>query len=285
MITPRLAIDLSGPMIRILVGTPGGPMRCAEAPAPVGALRGGAVEDSGAVAKVLRQLVARAEVRETRAMIAANDSLASFRVLSIAKDLSEPKIESLVEAQLPADGGRMGRKRIEVATNGDERTIYALAFDRPKVQSLAATVRLAGLEPTAIELKSLCVARSVNEPACLVLDLGSDPAEILLIDGNLPRIWHSFKVDLESPDNVIEKSVSALRSVLSFFKRQQGGGDFSADAPIFINPEQSLSSSAVAALENQIGHSVLALPAPHRVDPEIRHASFLACIGLIMRRR
>lgn len=284
MIPPRLAIDLSGPMIRILVGTPGGPMRGAEAPAPAGAMRGGAVEDSGAVAMVIRQLVARAEVRETRAMIAANDSLASFRVLSVAKDLSEPKMESLVEGQLPADGGRMGRKRIDVSTNGDERTVYAVAFDRPKIQSLAATVRLAGLEPTAIELKSLCVARSLIEPACLVLDLGSDPAEILLIDGSLPRIWHSFKVDLESPENVIEKSVSALRSVLSFYRRQPGG-DFRPDAPLFVNAEQSMSSGSLAVIENQIGHRVEPFPVPPRVDPEIRHASFVACIGLIMRRR
>ncbi len=178
----------------------------------------------------------------------------------------------------------MGRKRIELATNGDERTIYAVAFDRPKIQSLAATVRLAGLEPTAIELKSLCVARSLIEPACLVLDLGSDPAEILLIDGNLPRIWHAFNVDLESPESVIEKSVSALRSVLSFYKRQQGG-DFSPDAPAFVNTEQSPSSGSLAVIEDRIGYRFEAFPVPPRVDPEIRHASFLACIGLIMRRR
>jgi hypothetical protein len=260
-------------------------MRCAEAPAPVGAVRGGAVEDSGAVAKVLRQLVARAEVKETRAMIAASDSLASFRVLTFASDATEPNIESFVRAQLPADGSRMGRQRLDVVTNGDERTVYAVAFDRQKVQGLAATVRLAGLEPTVIELRSLCLVRTVPEPACLVLDLGADPAEIVLIDGNLPRVWHSFKVDLESTAEVIERLASALRSVLNFYKRQQGGSDFSPDAPVFITPEQSLSSSGAAALESLIGLPVLALPSPPRVAPEIRHASFLACIGLIMRRR
>ena len=284
MTTSRLAIDISGPMIRILVGTPGGPMRCAEAPAPAGALRGGAVEDSSAVASVLRQLLARAEVKETRAVIAASDSLASFRVFSVAADFTDAKIDSLVEAELPGEGARMGRKRIEVAAMGEARTVYAVAFDRPKIQSLAATVRLAGLEPLVVELKSLCLARTVIEPACLVLDLGSDPAEILLIDGYMPRVWHSFKVDLESTDKVIEKSAVALRAVLTFYKRQRGDGDFSPDAPVFITPEQSLSSSGAAALETEIGFPVRAVPPPRRVDPDIRHASFLVCIGLLMRR-
>lgn len=260
-------------------------MRGSEAPAPTGAVRGGAVEDSGAVAKVLRQLVARAEVKETRAMIAASDSLASFRVLTFAGDATEPSIESYVQAQLPADGSRMGRQRLEVTTNGDERTVYAVAFDRQKVQGLAATVRLAGLEPTVIELKSLCLARTVTEPACLVLDLAADPAEILLIDGSLPRVWHSFRVDLESTGEVIEKLASALRSVLSFYKRLPGGSDFSPDAPVFITPDRSLPTSGTGALEQLVGQPILALPSPPRVSPEIRYASFLACIGLIMRRR
>ena len=38
MSTTRLALDLSGTSVRVLEGMPGGPMRCAEAPMPEGAM-------------------------------------------------------------------------------------------------------------------------------------------------------------------------------------------------------------------------------------------------------
>src|SRR5579872_5482431 len=104
MITHRLTIDLSGDMIRVLAGIPGGPMRSAEAMAPAGSLSNGSVIQSGAVGALVKELASRADGKETRAMVVASDALASFRVLSFTKDTADAKIDSLVRAQLPVDG-------------------------------------------------------------------------------------------------------------------------------------------------------------------------------------
>jgi hypothetical protein len=285
MVTPRLAIDLSGSMIRILVGNPGSPMRCAEMPAPAGSMRGGAVEDSSAVAEVLRQLVARAEVKETRAMIAASDSLASFRILRFAKDITEAKIDSIVRTQLPADGIRMGVQRHEVTVNGAERTVYAVAYDRPKVQELGATVRLAGLEPTVVELKSVCVARATPVAACVVLDLDADPFEIFLIDGHLPRVCHAFKPDPKSPDRLANQIASGLRTVLSYYRRQTARANYGSEVPVLVTNERTMTVLTAATVQELVGHPVVAMPPLPRVSTEIAHGTYLACVGLLMRRR
>jgi hypothetical protein len=282
---PRLAIDLSGGMIRILVGSPGGPMRSAEAAAPPDSVRGGSVEDGAAVAKVVRQLLARTEAKETRAMIAASDSLASFRVLSVAKDASAQKVDAAVQMQLPMDRGRMGVLRQDMGANDGERTVYAVAYDRSRVQGLAATARLAGLEPSVVELKSLCVARAAPVPTCVILDLTAEQAEVFLIDANIPRLWHSFKVNLEAGDTVAGEVAAGLRTVLTFYKRQPGGTGFGNDAPVLVSGEHPLPSQTVEIIESLVGHPVQALPPPPRVSPEIRHGAYLACLGLIMRRR
>jgi hypothetical protein len=283
MLPGRLAIDLSGPMIRILVGHPGEPMRCAEAPAPAGSMKGGAVEDSGAVASVLRQLVTRVEIKETRAMVVASDALASFRVLSFAKDTTDPSVEAHITNQFPMDGSRMGMQRQELTHNGGDRLVYAVAYDRPKVQMLAATLRLAGLEPTVVELKSLCVARVAQVAACVVLDL-SDPAEIFVIDNSLPRLWYGFQAAPQAIEVLTANVATALRSALSFYRRQPEGSAFSDAAPILISSDQAFPSSIAASLENLLGHPVAPLPVPPRVPVDIRHGTFMACLGLVMRR-
>jgi hypothetical protein len=285
-VTPlRLAIDLSGGMIRVLEGNPGGPMRSGEAAAPPGSITGGSVTDSGAVAKALRQLLARTEITETRALIAASDSLASFRVLSFADDAGQQEIETTVQRLLPTDSGRMAVHRHQLGRNGGSTTIYAVAFDRAAIQALAATARLAGVEPAAVELKSISVARLAPMPSCVVLDLAVEPAEVFLIDASLPRLWHSFKAKLENGDEDVGKIAAGLRTVLNFYKRPPSGATFGPEVPVLISGDHSLTAQAAVALEDLIGHRVGVLQAMARVPGGIRYGTYLACLGLIMRRQ
>ena len=82
MATSRLALDLSGGTLRVLDGVPGGPMRCGEAAPPPGAFERGRVLDPAALGQAIRQLLARTEISATRALIAASDVIASFRMLT-----------------------------------------------------------------------------------------------------------------------------------------------------------------------------------------------------------
>jgi hypothetical protein len=248
-------------------------------------MTGGTVTDGGAVSKVLRQLLARIEVTESRALIAASDSLASFRVLSFANGASEQEIDATVQRQLPTDSSRMGVQRHQLSRNGAATTIYAVAFDRAAIQGLAATARLAGVEPTVVELKSISVARAAPLASCVILDLSAAPAEVFLIDGHLPRLWHCFKAKPETGDDDVDKVAAGLRTVLNFYKRPSSGGSFGPDVPVLISGDHSLSTSALATLERLLGHPVEELPAPPRVPAEFRHGPYLACLGLIMRRR
>jgi hypothetical protein len=261
-------------------------MRSGEAATPPGSMTGGSVTDGGAVAKVLRQLLARTKVTESRALIAASDSLASFRVLSFAKGATEQEIDATVRSQLPTDPSRMGVQRYQFSRNGAATTIvYGVAFDRGAIQGLAATARLAGVEPTVVELKSISVARAAPMASCVILDLAAEPAEVFLIDANVPRLWHSFKAKLETGNDDVGKVAAGLRTVLNFYQRPSSGAGFGLDVPVLISGDHSLSSQAVATLEHLVGHKVEVLQAPARVPAEIRHGSYLACLGLIMRRR
>ncbi|TMF73236.1 MAG: hypothetical protein E6I15_11415, partial [Chloroflexi bacterium] len=80
----RLAVDLSGTTLRVLEGTPGGVMRCGEGAPPPGSMDHGRVVDPTLLGQALRQLVARTEISGNRALIAASDAIASFRVLNFS---------------------------------------------------------------------------------------------------------------------------------------------------------------------------------------------------------
>ena len=134
-----------------------------------------------------------------------------------------------------------------------------------------------------VELKSASVARAVPAPACVVVDLSSSPAEIVLIDKHLPRVWHTFTVEEPIGDDAVSALAAPLRTTLRFYRRQSNG-DFGPSAPVFVSSEQTLPPQLLSELSGLIGQPVLLLPAPARVPHNVRHSTYLACLGLLMRR-
>ena len=277
----RLAVDLSSGTLRVLEGMPGGPMRSGEAAVPAGAMEGGRVLDSAALGVALRHLIARAEITTTRALIAASDTIASFRVLTFPKASTESEIDAAIRTQLNLGSERMSSRHVEVLAGRDERTIFAAVWDRGQVQAIAHAAKQAGLEPAVVDLKSLCVARALPEVSCILLDMSVDPCEAILIDERIPRVWHTFK--LESGGDLAFVLAAGLKPMLGFHKRS-GAAGFGPHSPILVRSDQPLPSLMFGRLEQLTGHPVQPLPQPQRVDPDVRYSPFLACLGLVMRR-
>ena len=279
----RLAIDLSGSLLKVVEGAVGGPIRCGSGGVPSGAMAGGKVVDPGGVGMALRQLLARTEVTETRAFVAASDAIATFRVLTLPAGQTDQQVAAAVAKELPLDPERLDTQWLELHSANEHRLVYAAAWDRSLVRGITDAVRAAGVEPEVVDLKSACIARAVVEPSCVVVDVSSDPAEIVLIDNHVPQVWHSVTAAAMQEEDLGAAVSPALRSIFRFYKRRRDSG-FGPGSPIFIASEQRPPEDALASLRAEFDHPVQLLPAPPRIPDHVRHATYLTCLGLIMRR-
>jgi hypothetical protein len=243
----------------------------------------GRVLDIAAVGGALRQLIARTEILETRALVAVSDAVATFRVLRLPSSSADSNVSAAVAREFSLDPERMSIRWVDVLSDEDERRIYAVAWDRILVRNAIEAVRAAGLDPAVADLKSACIARTVVEPACVVVDLTAEAAELVLIDRNLPQVWQPVRLNASAGDGVGSALVAPLRSVLRFYKRRRDTS-FDPAAPILICSEQTLPTSSMSGLAQAVGHPVLSLPLPARVPTDVRHATYVTCLGLIMRR-
>jgi hypothetical protein len=279
----RLAVDLSGGLIRVVDGAMGGPMRSGSAGAPPGAVVDGRVQDPAAVGIALKQLLARNEILETRAFVAVSDAVAAFRVLRLPLATTNTEVDSAVARELTLDPAKMATRWVEVRRTLEMREVYATAWDRALVKNASEAARLGGLDPVVVELKSACVARVVPEPSCVVLDTSSIPMEVFLIAGGVPHLWHCFHADASLGNDLAPALAGPLRSVMRFNRRRRDT-EFGPTSPVFIAGEQMLPSQVVAKLSEMVEHPVLELPIPVRTPPDLRYATYLTCLGLIMRR-
>jgi hypothetical protein len=99
----------------------------------------------------------------------------------------------------------------------------------------------------------------------------------------VPQVWHSFRLDVASGNDFGPSLAGPLGTVLRFYERRRDTA-FAPSAPIFIAGEQALASRATALLSEQLDHPVAHLPIPARVPADIRYTTYLACLGLLMRR-
>jgi hypothetical protein len=278
----RLAIDLSSSLLRVVDGGLGGPLRCGSGGTPNGSLVDGKIVDVGGVASALSQLLARAEIRENRALIAVSDAVATFRVLRFAAATTDQAIDSAAAREFPSDPERMAIRWTDVNRDGAQRVVFATMWDRALVKRAADVAKGAGLEPVVVDLKSACIARAVAEPSCVVLDMSTNPVEVFLIDDHLPQLWHSFDLTVPIGEDIGPALVNPLRQVLRFYARRDS--NFPSTSPILIAGDQVMSSQVLSSLAQVIGHPVVPLGSPSRVPEGVRHGTYLTCLGLIMRR-
>jgi len=243
----------------------------------------GRILDVGGVGGALRQLLARTEIRETRALIAVSDALASFKVITFPPSTSDENIDSHAAKEFPFDAERMAMRWIDVHRDGERRVVYTAVWDRGLVKRAADAARSAGLEPVVVELKSACVARAVAVPSCVVLDMSTNPVDVFLIEGHVPQLWYSFPLAGALGEDVTPALLAPLRQVLNFYRRRRQS-DFKPSSPVFISGEQVVPDQVLTYLSQMLGHPVEALPAPPRIPTEVRHSTFLACLGMLMRR-
>lgn len=258
-------------------------MRCGSAAVPDGALLGGKISDPNSVGRTLRALLARTEIVQTRALVAAADSVATFRVLRIPAVTALNDLDAAVAKELPFDPQQTASRWTEVAVRNGQRVVYAVAWDRTQVKNVTEAVKVAGLEPAAIELKSASLARVVPHSTCIVVDLGGSPADVVLIDDHLPQVWHGFTIDDPLSAAATTTLASALRTVLRYYRRR-ADAEFPSNAPVLVSSEQTIAPSALAELAHRVGQPVSPLAAPERVPGDVRHSTYLACLGLLMRR-
>jgi len=243
----------------------------------------GRILDVGGVGGALRQLLARTEIRETRALIAVSDALASFKVITFPPSTTDENIESAAAKEFPFDPERMALRWIDIHSNDERRVVYTAVWDRGFVKRAADTARSAGLEPAVVELKSASIARTVGEPSCVVLDMSTNPVDIFLIESHVPQLWHSFQLSGTAGEDMTPALLAPLLQVLNFYRRRRQS-DFKPSSPILIAGEQVVPDQVLTYLSQTLGHPVAALPPPPRVPTDVRHSTYLACLGLLMRR-
>ena len=163
--------------------------------------------------------------------------------------------------------------------------VYAFAVPRTIIDRQVETLKAANLKARAMDLKPLALARAVNDPNCIVVNLEDQGLGVVLVANGTPEIMRSVPQTAEDagPKERVEKLSQELNRTIQFYEEAHRGSPLPPETKIYATGLLLESEEIRQLLANRTSYSV-ELPKPPMTLPEdFPVAAFSANLGLAMK--
>ncbi|MDP2952776.1 MAG: hypothetical protein Q8O76_05625, partial [Chloroflexota bacterium] len=148
------------------------------------------------------------------------------------------------------------------------RRFFVFTAPKEPAATLVETLKLAGLRPVQIETKPFALARAVNQPEAMVVDLESNGLDIVVVRAGLPVVTQSAFLGEEAQEG--EALLAIVRDTLDRVVSSYNDGN--PDNPLppglpyyLVGASFSLNPDLAEALAGVLGHP------PSQFTPPLLH--------------
>lgn len=201
-----------------------------------GIIQGGEIKNKEKLAEVIKTAIkkVKGEKLKTRYVIASLPEEKSFLQIVKMPRMSEENLRSAViyEAEnyipLPVQEVYLGSQVVAPASNhSDKFDVLLAALPKKIVDPYLFAFKEAGLQPKALEVESLSIARALikNEFSAspiLLIDLGETRTTFIVFAGNAPRFTSSIAVSSGSFNEIIARNLGVSLTEAERLKMKYG---------------------------------------------------------------
>ncbi|UCH51708.1 MAG: hypothetical protein JSV54_02835, partial [Chloroflexota bacterium] len=162
----------------------------------------------------------------------------------------------------------------------DIETVFCLVgIPRSTVDAIIATLKQAGLEPDAMDIRPLALARVADERNAIVINAQQTGFDIVVMIGGIPELLRSlpFPADTTSPGDKVAEVKEELERTIAFYNSSHQGSEITASMAAFVSGE--LGDMLAQTLEHRVK------PLPHLLSytDSLNTSEYAANIGLALR--
>lgn len=196
---------------------------------PAGVIRNGQIIQLDVAGRVLDKLFTSLRAPRRGIVVGLSGQRSLVRILNLPT--VEPELldetvrrEARRELPLPLDELYLSWQIIGNHT-APHLQVFVLGVPRETLDACMAGLRIAGLQPRAMDLKPLALARAVNLPDVLIADLEATTQDVILVRSGTPLIVRSIAAP--PPARTLEDQAAALaveiQRTLDFYASSAGG--------------------------------------------------------------
>ena len=165
-----------------------------------------------------------------------------------------------------------------------QQLFYVLAVPRDAVDSFAEALRFGGFRPYKIELTSMALARAVQTPTAVLVNLDTTAVEIVVVVDHAPMLMYSEALTEMAGAGLATALTEQLQRVIPFHNERNRDRPLPANAPIYISGFLPVDQETTKAVEASMGNPVsIPTPPPFSYPADFQSGTFMVNLGLALK--
>jgi len=254
----------------------------ASLPLEPGLVHDGVIIDPATVSRRIGELMAAHSVAEKKVAVSISGIHSIYRTVNIPKLSKKQQDEAAqreMERVMPVPLNELYTSWQAVSTSDIETAICIVGLPRNTVDAMLDTLRQAGLQPEALEVRPLALARVVDERHAIIINIQPAGFDIVIMIDGIPELLRSlpFPAEAASPDEKVSEVKEELEKTVTFYNSSHKGSEITVNTAAFVSGE--LGEMLAGTLE----HRVKPLPQLLSYTDSVNTSEYTANIGLALR--
>ena len=252
-----------------------------------GLVKEGVVQDQQAVAAKIKEVWRSSRILRRKVTFGISGVNCFYQLLllpELPENLRSEAIsrEAVHSLGIPLEGVYLSWQVVSIEHG--QMKVFLTIVPRDKVDSVVATLKIAGLRPLAMDIKPLCLARVSSEPMAIMVDTCQDSFDIVVLGEGIPEVVRSLQMTPEMPPG---ERIAILRSELersvSFYNAAHMDKPIDLTVPILVSGDLAGQESEMTSLGGPRERPVRNLESPLVELEGFVPGRYMTCMGLALK--
>ena len=277
-----VTLDIEDTAIKMMVVRGRQVETAASLPLEPGLVQDGVITNPAAVGRQISALMTANGISEKRVVVSVSGIHSIYRVVNTPKlprNLLDEAANREAERVMPVPLNELYTSWQAINISDIETAICLVGIPRSTVDAMLDTLREAGLQPEAIDIRPLALARIADERDAIIVNAQQIGFDIVVMIDGIPELLRSlpFPADTTSPDEKVAEVKEELERTIAFYNSSHKGSEITFNVAAFVSGE--LGEMLAQTLE----HRVKPLPQLLSYTDNLNAGEYAANIGLALR--
>jgi len=227
-------------------------------PLEPGLVQDGIIANPSVVGMRIAELMAAHGIAENKVVVGISGIHAIYRVANVPKlpkNLLDEAARREAERAMPVPLDELYTSWQTISISDIETAICLVGIPRATIDAMLETLRQAGLQPEAMDIRPLALARVVDERDAIIINIQQIGFDIVVMIDGIPGLLHSlpFPADSVSPDEKIADVKEELERTVAFYNSSHA--------------ERHVTAGVAAFVSGELGETLAQTLAEYRVKP------------------
>ncbi|MFC2051093.1 pilus assembly protein PilM [Chloroflexota bacterium] len=237
-----ITLDIEDTSIRMMVARGRRVETAMSLPLEPGLVHDGVIIDTTSVSRHIAELLSAQGIKEKKVVVSVSGIHSIYRTVNIPKlpkNLLDEAALREAERAMPVPLNELYTSWQAISVSDIETTLCIVGLPRNTVDAMLDTLRQAGLQPEAIDVRPLAISRVADERNAIIMNVQQNGFDIIVMIDGIPELIRSlpFPASAASIPDRISEAKEELERTVAFHNSSHKENPIDNNTAAFISGE------------------------------------------------